>query len=166
MNIKGVGRKIPHLNIESAGRKVLHQVEVAVLVVIAVATVIAILQEVAVMAMNQWVALADLLLLFIFLEVLAMVGIYLSSGRLPVRLPIYIAIVALARYVIIDMKEMDVWELIAVTAGVLILTVAVLVLRYGHIRFPYEDEGQITPGLDSEAAGEDGKPRDRYGSDR
>lgn len=163
MKVKGVGRKVSDLNIEGMGRKVLHQVEVAVLVVIAVSTVIAILQEIATMVMNQWVALADLLLLFIFLEVLAMVGIYLSSGRLPVRLPIYIAIVALARYVIIDMKEMDVWELIAVTAGVLILTVAVLVLRYGHIRFPYEDEGRITPGLDSEAAGEDGKPKGRYG---
>jgi protein PsiE len=163
MKGKGVGRKVSDLNIEGMGRKVLHQVEVAVLVVIAVSTVIAILQEIATMVMNQWVALADLLLLFIFLEVLAMVGIYLSSGRLPVRLPIYIAIVALARYVIIDMKEMDVWELIAVTAGVLILTVAVLVLRYGHIRFPYEDEGRITPGLDSKDAGEDGKPKGRYG---
>lgn len=154
------------MNVEGVGRKVLHQVEVAVLVVIAVSTVIAILQEIATMVMNQWVALADLLLLFIFLEVLAMVGIYLSSGRLPVRLPIYIAIVALARYVIIDMKEMDVWELIAVTAGVLILTVAVLVLRYGHTRFPYEDEGRITPGLDAEVGGAPGKPKGRYGSDQ
>ena len=154
------------MNVEGVGRKVLHQVEVAVLVVIAVSTVIAILQEIATMIMNQWVALADLLLLFIFLEVLAMVGVYLSSGRLPVRLPIYIAIVALARYVIIDMKDMDVWELIAVTAGVLILTVAVLVLRYGHTRFPYEDEGRMTPGLAAEAGGEHGKPKGRYGSDQ
>lgn len=114
----------------------------------------------------MWVGLADLLLLFIFLEVLAMVGIYLQSGRLPVRLPIYIAIVALARYVIIDMKEMDVWELIAVTTGVLILAGAVLVLRYGHIRFPYKDEGWPTPGMENDPVQEQDRPRGRVGSDQ
>ncbi|MFO7953546.1 phosphate-starvation-inducible protein PsiE [Thioalkalivibrio sp.] len=153
------------MNLERAGRRALHHVEIAVLVVIAVATVIAILQEIAAMISAMWVGLADLLLLFIFLEVLAMVGIYLRSGRLPVRLPIYIAIVALARYVIIDMKDMDVWELIAVTAGVLILAGAVLVLRYGHIRFPYDDEGRITPGIENDPAREQDPPRGRYGSD-
>lgn len=154
------------MNVERAGRRVLHHVEVAVLVVIAVATVIAILQEIASMVANMWVGLADLLLLFIFLEVLAMVGIYLRSGRLPVRLPIYIAIVALARYVIIDMKDMSVWELIAVTAGVLILAGAVLILRYGHIRFPYDDEGRITPGIENNPAKEQDAPKGRYGSDQ
>ncbi|WP_024328019.1 phosphate-starvation-inducible protein PsiE [Thioalkalivibrio sp. AKL19] len=154
------------MNVERAGRRALHHVEVAVLVVIAVATVIAILQEIAAMISAMWVGLADLLLLFIFLEVLAMVGIYLRSGRLPVRLPIYIAIVALARYVIIDMKDMDVWELIAVTTGVLILAGAVLILRYGHIRFPYHDEGRITPGIEKDPAREQEAPRGRYGSDQ
>ncbi len=154
------------MNVERAGRRALHHVEVAVLVVIAVATVIAILQEIASMISAMWVGLADLLLLFIFLEVLAMVGIYLRSGRLPVRLPIYIAIVALARYVIIDMKDMDVWELIAVTSGILILAGAVLVLRYGHIRFPYDDEGRITPGIENDPAKEQNAPRGRYGSDQ
>ncbi|WP_017942145.1 MULTISPECIES: phosphate-starvation-inducible protein PsiE [unclassified Thioalkalivibrio] len=154
------------MNVERAGRRALHHVEVAVLVVIAVATVIAILQEIASMISAMWVGLADLLLLFIFLEVLAMVGIYLRSGRLPVRLPIYIAIVALARYVIIDMKDMSVWELIAVTAGVLILAGAVLILRYGHIRFPYDDEGRITPGIEKDPAKEQDAPRGRYGSDQ
>lgn len=154
------------MNVERAGRSALHHVEVAVLVVIAIATVIAILQEIATMISAMWVGLADLLLLFIFLEVLAMVGIYLRSGRLPVRLPIYIAIVALARYVIIDMKDMDVWELIAVTAGVLILAGAVLVLRYGHIRFPYSDEGRVAPGIENDPAKEHDTPRSRYGSDQ
>ncbi|WP_018875666.1 MULTISPECIES: phosphate-starvation-inducible protein PsiE [unclassified Thioalkalivibrio] len=154
------------MNIEHTGRRALHHVEVAVLVVIAVATVIAILQEIATMISAMWVGLADLLLLFIFLEVLAMVGIYLRSRRLPVRLPIYIAIVALARYVIIDMKEMSEWELIAVTAGILILAGAVLVLRYGHIRFPYDDEGRVAPGIENDPAGERDVPKGRYGSDQ
>ena len=50
--------------------------------------------------LRRTVTLADLLLLFIYLEVLAMVTIYLDSGKLPVRMPLYIAIVALARYMI------------------------------------------------------------------
>jgi len=129
------------MDLDRVSRRALHGTEVAVLFVIAVATVIAILQEIALMVRNLEVTLADLLLLFIFLEVLAMVGIYYKSGRLPVRLPLYIAIVALARYIIIDMKAMEFWELIGVSLGILLITVAVLVLRFGHTRFPYTDEG-------------------------
>jgi len=118
---------------------------VSVLVVIALATVVAILQEIALMFRQRHVTLADLLLLFIFLEVLAMVGIYYKSGRLPVRLPLYIAIVALARYIIIDMKSMGFWELIGITGGILLIAVAVLLLRYGHVRFPYAESGEHPP---------------------
>lgn len=128
------------MDFDRLGRRALHHTEVAVLVVIAIATVIAILQEIALMVRNLEVTLADLLLLFIFLEVLAMVGIYYKSGRLPIRFPLYIAIVALARYIIIEMKDMEFWKLIAVSVGILVITFAVLVLRYGHIRFPYTDE--------------------------
>ncbi|MFN2349082.1 MAG: phosphate-starvation-inducible protein PsiE [Thioalkalivibrio sp.] len=112
--------------------------ENAALLVIALATTIAIIQEVMLMVDQREVRLADLLLLFIYLEVLAMVGIYVKSGQLPVRMPIYIAIVALARYLILDMKGMDFWQIIGVTLGVLLLAAAVLVIRYGHVRYPYE----------------------------
>lgn len=133
------------MNLDKLGRRALHGTEIAVLAVIAVATVIAILQEIALMVRNLEVTLADLLLLFIFLEVLAMVGIYYKSGRLPVRLPLYIAVVALARYIIIDMKSMEFWELMGASLGILLITVAVLVLRFGHTRFPYTDEGGEGP---------------------
>jgi protein PsiE len=128
------------MNFDKASRKALHGTEIAVLVVIAIATVVAILQEIALMIANLEVTLADLLLLFIFLEVLAMVGIYYKSGRLPVRLPLYIAIVALARYIIIDMKGMDFWVMIGIAIAILLITISILILRYGHIRFPYTDE--------------------------
>ncbi|OGT22221.1 MAG: phosphate-starvation-inducible E [Gammaproteobacteria bacterium RBG_16_57_12] len=107
------------------------------LIVIAIATTLAMIKEVMHMIMIWDVTLADLLLMFIYLEVLTMVGIYLESHRLPVRLPIYIAIVALARYLILDMKELEVWEMIAITAAALLLGLTVLVLRYGHVKFPY-----------------------------
>ena len=110
------------------------------LLIIAIATVIAIGMEVKLMFHNQAVTLADLLLLFIYLEVLAMVSIYLKSGKLPIRIPIYIAIVALARYLILDMKAMDQWKMLVVGGTALILSLTVLAIRYGHIRFPYEKD--------------------------
>jgi len=69
------------------------------LIVITLATLAAGVFEVKTMAAAGTVTLADLLLLFLYLEILAMVGVYFRSGQLPVRFPIYIAIVALARYV-------------------------------------------------------------------
>ena len=84
------------------------------------------------------VTLADLLLLFIDLEVLAIVGIYLDSGNLPVRMPLYIAIVALARYLILDMKNIDTWRMLGVAGAALILAIAILVIRLGHTRYPFK----------------------------
>ncbi len=76
--------------------------------------------------------------MFLYLEVLAMVGQYFKSGHLPVRYPLYIAIVALARYLLIDLKEMSELRVIAVAAAIFVLSVAVLVIRYGHKNFPYQ----------------------------
>jgi protein PsiE len=83
------------------------------------------------------VTLADLLMLFLYLEVLAMVGAYYRSGKLPVRFPLYISMVALARYLVLDFKGMEEWRMLAITASILLLTLAVLVVRIGHVRYPY-----------------------------
>lgn len=121
-----------------AGMGTLGLLEVLGLVLITIATLVAGGQEVWQMVQAREVTLADLLLLFIYLEVLTMVGIYLESGALPVRMPLYIAIVALARHLIIGMKTMSDMQLIATSAAVLILALAVLVTRYGHAQFPYQ----------------------------
>ena len=109
------------------------------LIVITLATLVAGVFEVNAMVVARTVALGDLLLLFLYLEVLAMVGVYFRSGQLPVRFPIYIAIVALARYLVLDMKSLDAWRMLGVAAAMLVLALAVLVIRYGHIRFPYDE---------------------------
>lgn len=121
----------------SLGLSAIRIIEYIGLFIISIATLVAGFQEILRMFTSQLVTLGDLLLLFIYLEVIAMVAIYLESHKLPVRLPIYIAIVALARYVILDVKEMTEWRVLAVAAGILLLALAVLVLRYGDIRFPY-----------------------------
>ncbi|MFW2440609.1 MAG: phosphate-starvation-inducible protein PsiE [Arenicellales bacterium] len=110
------------------------------LIIIAIATVIAVGFEVSSMISAKTVTLADLLLLFIYLEVLAMVAMYLDSGKLPVRMPLYIAIVALARYLILDMKSMDNWRMLGVSGSILLIVIAIFIHRYGHKKFPYKKE--------------------------
>jgi len=110
------------------------------LLVIAIATVYAMASETMVMVRAAQVTLADLLLLFLYLEVLAMVGLYYGSGKPPVRFPLYIGMVALARYLILDMKAMDDWRMLAVSGSILMLTLAVLLIRFGHVRYPYLGE--------------------------
>ncbi len=118
---------------------VLGIIEFAGLAVITIATVIAGIGEVGVMLDAQAVTLADLLLLFLYLEILAMVGLYFQSGKLPVRFPIYIAIVALARYLVLDMKNLDLWHMLGIAGAIFMLTLAVLAIRYGHVRFSYKE---------------------------
>jgi protein PsiE len=115
------------------------------LIVITLATLVAGAVEVKTMISAGTVTLSDLLLLFLYLEIFAMVGVYFQSGQLPVRFPIYIAIVALARYLVLDMKSLDVWRMLGVTASMLLLAFAVLVIRYGHVRFPYKEAYRNNP---------------------
>jgi protein PsiE len=123
--------------IKQRARLLLELVEDLGLAVIAIATLVATGAEVMVMVRAQSVSLADLLLLFIYLEVFTMVKVYLDSGKLPVRIPLYIAIVALARYLILDMKAMDNWRMLAASSAALVLAITVLAIRYGHAHFPY-----------------------------
>lgn len=120
------------------------------LAVIVLATAIAGAQEVMVMVDHRKVTLPDLLLMFIYLEVLTMVGLYYKSGQLPVRFPIYIAMVALARYLILDLKHLDALRVSSIAASILLLALAVLVLRFGHTRFPDREDVLVNaPRVDS-----------------
>ena len=115
-------------------------VELAGLLIIAFATTVAIWQEAAVMIEARKVTLADLLVLFLYLDVLAMIGQYFRSGHIPVRYPLYIAMVALARYLILDIKELTELRVMATAGAILLLTLAVLAIRYGHVKFPYRED--------------------------
>lgn len=108
------------------------------LLLIVVATVFCIGEEVLIMIENQRVSLSDLLMLFIYLEVLAMVEQYLIFGKIPVRYPIYITIIAIARYLLLGMKTMDVEHIISLAAAMLILTASTTLMRIGHHYWPYK----------------------------
>jgi len=77
-----------------------------------------------------------------------MVAIYLESGKLPIRLPLYIAIIALARYLILDMKELNEWEIIAVAVTIILIAISTLILRYGSLKYPYKQRRKLSDTKD------------------
>ncbi len=117
-------------DITNTGARIIWALEIGGLIIIAIATLIAGALEVLHMLNKASVNLADLLLLFLYLEILAMVSIYLKSGALPVKLPLFIAIIAMARYLIIDAKSMAETQLLAIAGGILLLTFAIIALTY------------------------------------
>jgi phosphate starvation-inducible membrane PsiE len=78
----------------------------------------------------------DVLLLFIYLELGAMVGIYFKTKHMPVRFLIYIAITALTRVLAIDVKEMSDIHMLTITGAILILSLAVVALRFASHKYP------------------------------
>jgi protein PsiE len=92
------------------------------------------------MAARGHASLADILLLFIYLEIGAMVGIYFKTTRLPVRYLIYVAITALGRVLIeiAGAEHRTGMDILVITGAILLLSFAVLVLRFGSYKFPSE----------------------------
>lgn len=95
--------------------------EKLLLAVIGMLTMVAAIFEVYHMLMSMKIDLADLFLLFIFAEIIGMVGAFYSSNRIPVTLPIIIAITALCRLIVLHSKEADPWVLIAEAGAILVL---------------------------------------------
>ncbi|NJO16770.1 MAG: phosphate-starvation-inducible E [Thioploca sp.] len=122
--------RIPPLQLTQWVITILEYLEWLGLLIITLATVVAVGQEVYTMLMRLEVRLEDILLLFIFLEILTMVGLYFASGKLPIRYPLYIAIVAIARYITIGMKQMPGITIITLSSAILILVIAVFIIRY------------------------------------
>ena len=79
--------------------------------------------------------LDDILLLFIYLELGTIVGIYFKTDRLPVLFLLYVAITALTRFLAIDIKDLSIESILAVTVSIFILTLAALVVQIGSSRF-------------------------------
>ena len=95
--------------------------ERAIIALIGFCTVIAISDYLYGMWIAQSVVLADLFMLFIFAEVVAMIGAFYNTERIPVTLPIIIAITALCRLIVLHSKEMESLDLIAEAGAIFIL---------------------------------------------
>ena len=124
-------------------------IEKAVIFVILISTITAILFEILKMLDERYVELADLLLLFIYVEVIGMVRVYYVSNRVRMTYPLFIAITALSRLIILQGKDSNP-ELLLYEAGAIVLVaiaVIILRLRYVPILRPVEgiDEIQKAP---------------------
>ena len=104
-------------------------VERTLLVIIGIATVFATGQEIYGFMLARTVSLADLLLLFIYTEVLGMVAVFYKSNRIPITLPLFIAITALSRMIILQGKGSDPENLLYESGAILLLAIACFVIR-------------------------------------
>ena len=102
--------------------------ERAILMIIAIATLFATGIELVRMISSQTVNLSDLFLLFIYAEVLGMVGVFYKENRIPVTLPLIIAITALTRMIVIQTKGLDSVNIIFEASGILLLAVAAYIM--------------------------------------
>ena len=115
---------------KSTATNVIKYTEKFLLGLIAVLTLIATGQEVFNIYSIGTVNLADLLLLFIYTEVLGMIGVFYASNRIPITLPLFIAMTALARLIILQGKEMDPITLVYEAGAMAIIALACLIIRF------------------------------------
>jgi len=110
--------------------KIVKQIQLLTLIIILISTVIAIGSELYQMFKINKVTLADLLLLFLYLEVLAMVRVFWESQSIQITLPLFIAITALSRFIILQGKSINPEILVYEAGAILLIALAILVLRF------------------------------------
>ncbi|KRP02325.1 MAG: phosphate-starvation-inducible E-like protein, partial [SAR86 cluster bacterium BACL1 MAG-120924-bin88] len=93
-----------------------------------IATCIASAQYIYEMFLARAITLPDLFMLFIYAEIIGMVGAFYSTNRIPVTLPIIIAITALCRLIIMQSKEMDAFVVLGEATAILVLSAAAYVM--------------------------------------
>ena len=109
---------------------IVKQIQLLALVIILIATIIAFGIEVYQMISIQKVTLADLLLLFLYLEVLAIVRVFWESQSIQITLPLFIAITALSRFIILQGKSINPEVLLYEAGAIVLIAIAILVLRF------------------------------------
>ena len=102
--------------------------ERSILLLIAVATIFATVVEIIRIIEVQTVNLSDLFLLFIYAEVLGMVASFYANNRIPVTLPLIIAMTALTRMIILQSKDLNAINIIYEATGILILAIAAYIM--------------------------------------
>ena len=112
--------------------KIAKNLQLILMSIILISTVIAVGIEIKNMFLNQSVTLADLLLMFLYLEVLAMVRVFWDQQSISITLPLLIAITALARFIILQGKEMDPTALVYEAIAIVLIAAAIVILRLRH----------------------------------
>ena len=112
--------------------KIAKNLQLLLMCIILISTVIAVGIEIYKMFQNKSVTLADLLLMFLYLEVLAMVRVFWNQQSISITLPLLIAITALARFIILQGKEMDPTALVYEAVAIVLIAGAIVILRLRH----------------------------------
>lgn len=113
----------------------IRNIQLVAVVVVLISTIVAFLLEVMKMYEVQNVTLADLLLMFIYIEVIGLVRSYWESRSVRVIYPLIIAITALSRFIILQDKESDPTNLIYLAGAILIVSIATVVIRFRRSKY-------------------------------
>ncbi len=112
--------------------KIAKNLQLILMVIILISTVIAVGIEMYKMFENRSVTLADLLLMFLYLEVMAMVRVFWDQQSISIPFPLLIAITALSRFIILQGKEMDPSGLVYEAVAIVLIASAIVILRLRH----------------------------------
>ena len=113
----------------------IRNIQLTAVVFVLISTVIAFLLEVREMYENRNIELADLLLMFIYIEVIGLVRSYWETRSVRISYPLVIAITALARFIILQDKESDPTNLIYISIAILIVAIATVIIRFRNSKY-------------------------------
>ena len=113
----------------------IRNIQLVAVIVVLVSTIISFFLEMKEMYDNKDITLADLLLMFIYIEVIGLVRSYWETQSVRITYPLIIAITALARFIILQDKESDPANLIYISLAILIVAIATVIIRFRNSRY-------------------------------
>ena len=113
----------------------IRNIQLVAVIIVLVSTIIAFFLEMREMYENKDITLADLLLMFIYIEVIGLVRSYWETQSVRITYPLIIAITALARFIILQDKESDPSNLIYISLAILIVAIATVIIRFRNSKY-------------------------------
>ena len=113
----------------------IRNIQLTAVLIVLISTVVAFFLEMSDMYMNKDITLADLLLMFIYIEVIGLVRSYWETRAVRITYPLVIAITALARFIILQDKESDPSNLIYISVAILIVAIATVIIRFRNSKY-------------------------------
>ena len=113
----------------------IRNIQLTAVFILLISTVIAFIIEMKTMYDNQTITLADLLLMFIYIEVIGLVKSYWETRAVRITYPLVIAITALARFIILQDKESDPTNLIYISLAILIVAISTVIIKFRNSKY-------------------------------
>ena len=113
----------------------IRNIELTAVLILLISTVIAFIIEMKTMYDNKTITLADLLLMFIYIEVIGLVKSYWETRAVRITYPLVIAITALARFIILQDKESDPTNLIYISLAILIVAISTVIIKFRNSKY-------------------------------